>query len=356
MSIVVENIIATVFVLGILIFVHELGHFLVAKWVGIRVERFSLGFPPKIIGKKIGDTEYCISWILLGGYVKMAGEIPDESQITGAPDEFMSKTVGQRTAVVLAGPLMNVVTAIFVFWGMIYFYGKPIRDPEHVIVGGVIQGGPAEQAGMLAGDVIDEVDGIAVTKFADMAEIIHGRPGDSISIVWQRADVVFSEWMVPVDTVIQVEGENVRRGLIGIIEGVKLVPAGFFESAAFGVERTWFSARLIFSFLAGLFEQSVSPREIGGPLFIAKIAGDLARQGFGRLLELVAFLSVNLAIVKVLPIPVLDGGHLVFLAIEKVRRRPLTLKQRAVAQQIGLVFLLAFFIYVTHNDIIRLIG
>ena len=122
------TVIATLFVLGIMIFVHELGHFLVAKWVGIRVERFSLGFPPKMFGKKFGDTEYCISWIPLGGYVKMAGEIPDKEQITGAPDEFMSKTIGQRTAVIIAGPLANLLTAIVICWAMFYTQGKPVIE------------------------------------------------------------------------------------------------------------------------------------------------------------------------------------------------------------------------------------
>ncbi len=348
------TVIATLFVLGIMIFVHELGHFLVAKWVGIRVERFSLGFPPKMFGKKFGDTEYCISWIPLGGYVKMAGEIPDKEQITGAPDEFMSKTIGQRTAVIIAGPLANLLTAIVICWAMFYTQGKPVIDPDHVVVGGVIENGPAEQAGIQSGDIILEVEGVAVSQFAEMAELIHNRPGDSLLIAWSREGQRTSRWIVAMDTVVLNEtGERVRQGLIGIGEGYQLAPVGFFESAILGVERTWLFADGIFRFLYGLISGSVSAKMIGGPVFIAKVAGDAARQGFGNLLWLIAFLSVNLAIVNVLPIPVLDGGHLLFLGVEKIRGKSLSLKHRAIAQQVGLFFILIFISYVTFNDFIR---
>jgi len=348
------TIIATIFVLGIMIFVHELGHFSVAKWVGIRVERFSLGFPPKMIGKTIGDTEYCISWIPLGGYVKMAGEIPDAEHVTGAPDEFMSKSVAQRSAVIVAGPLANLLTAIVISWAMFYFQGKPVLDADHVIVGGIVEKGPAAQAGIVSGDIILSVNDVAVTKFTDMAEAIHGRPGDSVLIAWSHEGLEKSAWIVVLDTVILDEsGEEVRRGLIGIGEGYQLVPTGFFESVALGVERTWAFAKGIFEFLYGLISGAVSAKMIGGPVFIARVAGDAARQGFGNLLWLVSFLSVNLAIVNVLPIPVLDGGHLLYLGIEKLRGNPLSLKQRAIAQQIGLFFILVFISYVTFNDFIR---
>lgn len=348
------TIIATIFVLGIMIFVHELGHFLVAKWVGIRVERFSLGFPPKMFGKKIGDTEYCISWIPLGGYVKMAGEVPDREQITGAPDEFMSKTIAQRTAVIIAGPLANLLTAVVISWAMFYSQGKPIVDPDHVVVGGVIENGPAAQAGIQSGDFILEVNGVAVSEFAAMAEIIQNRPGDSLRMAWSREGQRISGWIVALDTVVLNEtGERVRQGMIGIGEGYQLVSAGLFESAALGLDRTWMFASGIFRFLYGLVSGQVSAKMIGGPVFIARVAGDAARQGFGSLLWLIAFLSVNLAIVNILPIPVLDGGHLVFLGVEKLRGKALSLKQRAVAQQVGLFFILIFISYVTFNDFLR---
>jgi regulator of sigma E protease len=164
---------ATIFVLGILVFVHELGHFLVAKKSGIRVERFSLGFPPKLMGKKIGETEYCISWIPLGGYVKMAGEEPDRDEIKGEPWEFISKPPGIRALVVAAGPLMNLILAVFVFWGIIFFGGQQEIHDDVAQVGLVATGGPADKAGIKPGDTILSVNGVKVTTFRDMAQIIY---------------------------------------------------------------------------------------------------------------------------------------------------------------------------------------
>ena len=159
------TVLATVFVLGVLIFVHELGHFVVAKWAGIRVERFSLGFPPKMIGKTVGETEYCISWVPLGGYVKMAGELPDEEEITGDPREFMSKSVGARSLVILAGPLMNFITAILILITVLWIHGRDVVDPNQIVVGPVEEGGPAKITGIETGDIILAVDNEKVTDF-----------------------------------------------------------------------------------------------------------------------------------------------------------------------------------------------
>jgi len=348
------TVIATLFVLGILIFVHELGHFVVAKWVGIRVERFSLGFPPKMIGRTIGGTEYCISWVPLGGYVKMAGEVPDEQQVTGAPDEFMSKTPTQRAAVIIAGPLMNLLTAFVLCWAMFYVQGEPVIDPEHVIVGTVIPRGPAERAGIKPGDVIVDVDGVAVMQFAEMARLVHNRPGDSLLITWSRDGRMFSGWMTALDTtMLDSSGQKARQGLIGIGEGFKTIPHGFLRAGILGAQRTLALAGEVLSFLWKVITLQVSFKMIAGPVFIAKLAGEAAQQGFSSLLRLVLFLSVNLAIVNVLPIPVLDGGHLLFLATEQLRGRPLSLKQRSIAQQIGLFFILIFISFVTYNDFFR---
>ncbi|MCP4712718.1 MAG: RIP metalloprotease RseP, partial [Planctomycetes bacterium] len=195
---------------------------------------------------------------------------------------------------------------------------------------------------------------LSVSQFPDMAAAIHNRPGDSVYITWSREGQEMSQWIIALDTVVLNEaGKEVRRGLIGIGEGYQLIPAGLFESAKLGAERTWMFADGIFKFLYGLVSGSVSAKMIGGPVFIARVAGDAARQGFGNLLWLVAFLSVNLAIVNILPIPVLDGGHLLFLGIEKLKGNPLSLKQRAIAQQVGLFFILIFISYVTFNDFLR---
>ncbi len=350
----ITTILAAVFVLGILIFVHELGHFLVAKRVGIRVERFSLGFPPKMIGKKIGDTEYCISWIPLGGYVKMAGEVPDEEHVTGAPDEFMSKTRAQRAAVVFAGPFANIVTAIVIGWAMISIQGIPTTDPDNVVVGAVMSGGPADELGLQQGDIILSVNDTPVESFQEMASQIHDLPGDSVYMTWERDGKTMSSWTVAEDTVVlNVQGEEVRQGRIGIGQDWEYVKKGVFASAWLAVEQTWAMGTAIIKFLWQLITFQISLKMIGGPVFIAKMAGDAARAGVASLMYLVVFLSVNLAIVNLLPIPVLDGGHLLFLGIEKVRGKSLSLKQRAIAQQIGLIFLLAFITLITYQDILR---
>lgn len=340
--------------LGVLIFVHELGHFLVAKWVGIRVEKFSLGFPPKLISFKKGDTEYCISIIPLGGYVKMAGEQPDETEVTGAPDEFMSKTPLQRAGVIAAGPVMNVVTAFLIYTVLFWTQGEPKRFDDKVVVGYIQPDSPADSAGLKPDDHILAVNGTSVSSVKEMVEIIRDKAGKEVSVVYNRADMIDTVPVVPaLDTIVNIDGEKEAIGRIGLGDKVWWEPVGFFAGMGNGAVRTWEMTELVAGFFFKLVTGQVSARMVGGPLFIAEFSGEAARQGAAVLFEFIAMLSVNLAIVNVLPIPVLDGGHLVFLAIESVRRKPLSLKQRAVLQQIGLAFLLMIIIFVTYNDITR---
>lgn len=348
------TVLATIFVLGVLIFVHELGHFLVAKAVGIRVEKFSLGFPPKLFGFKKGDTEYCISVIPLGGYVKMAGENPDESEVTGAPDEFMSKTPLQRAAVIFAGPFMNYVTAFLIYFGLYSIQGVPTVDNSQFVIGGVAENAPAEQAGLQEGDVILSVDGSAITSLYDLSSIVSEKPGEEVSVEYRRGDQVSSVSLVTkVDTVLNAEGGKEPVGLLGVLQNVWYERPGFFSSVALGAQRTWEMTVLVCDFFYRLVTLQMSPKLIGGPVFIAKFSGEAAKQGASTLLYFIAMLSVNLAIINVLPIPVLDGGHLMFLVIERIRKKPLSLKQRAAIQQVGLAFLLVMIVFVTYNDIVR---
>lgn len=349
------TILSTIFVLGILIFVHELGHFLVAKWVGIRVDKFSLGFPPKLISFKIGDTEYCLSVIPLGGYVKMAGENPDESEITGAPYEFMSKTPAQRSAVIIAGPVMNYVTAIVIYSVIFMVHGYPTFDADRMVIGSVVEDSPAEGAGLATDDVILSVDGEAITDFGAMAEIVRSKPAEEITLVYQRGSKIDTASLVTtVDTAMNMQGDQVAVGKIGVYHKVWYVKLGFFESFRLGTVRTWEISVLLVDVLWKLVTVQISPKAIGGPLFIAQFSGEMARIGMTALFGFIALLSVNLAIVNILPIPVLDGGHMVFLGLEVVRRKPLTLKQRAAVQQVGLAFLLMLIVMVTYNDIARI--
>jgi regulator of sigma E protease len=348
---------ATILVLGVLIFVHELGHFLVAKWSGIKVERFSLGFPPKMIGFTRGETEYCISWVPLGGYVKMAGENPDESEITGDPREFMSKSVMTRAGVILAGPVMNYVAAIILFAIVFFFWGRPTPDAEHVVVGPVIAGSPADSAGIKPGDVIVAIEHQPVKTFQEMASLVHVRPNQFVEVAWKRGDDVYSAVIATMTDTIKTEsGADSAVGRIGIGMGYITEEMGPIDAIAGGFSQTFAVTGAMFKFLGDLFSGTISIRMVSGPVGIAQMAGQVAREGFDMLLSFMALLSVNLAVLNILPIPILDGGHLVFLLFEKVRGRPLTIKQRAIAQQVGLALLLLLIVTVTYHDVLRLFG
>jgi len=349
------TILSTLFVLGILVFVHELGHFLVAKKSGIRVERFSLGFPPKMIGKKIGETEYMISWIPLGGYVKLAGENPDE--ISGQPWEFHSKPVLTRALVILAGPLMNFFLAILFFWGIFFLAGQQKIQDDQTVIGFVSQGSPAQLAGIKENDQILAINGIPVKNFKEMSDLIHKQPEKKISVKWKRGGQVFEkEILTKKDKVIDETGTPKEIGKIGVGPVAIRIKLNIFQALIAGIGITFTFCAEILKFLYGLITGTLSIKLIGGPIFIAQIAGETARQGILSLMSFTALLSVNLALLNLLPIPALDGGHLLFLLIEKLRGKPLSLKQRSIIQQIGMAFLLLLIILVTYNDIFRLIG
>jgi regulator of sigma E protease len=350
------TILSTIFVLGVLIFIHELGHFLVAKWSGIRVDRFSLGFPPSILKKKAGETEYCIGVIPLGGYVKMAGENPDEES-TGAPYEFMSKPVIVRTAVVIAGPFMNFVLAWLILWGLFFIQGEAVTDPNHVVIGAVSPDGPAAKAGITDGDIITSINGTPVKTFSDMAVLISEEVEKPITIAWDRDGREMSANVTTEsEETYNAQGDKIAVGRIGVGEKGVYHRLGFFNAAYEGFSETVVFVRMIGDFVWNLISLKVSPKMIGGPVFIAQMTGQRAQLGMSALLVFMAFLSVNLAILNVLPIPALDGGHLVFLLIEKVKGSPLSINQRMIAQQVGLVFLLIVIVMVTYNDIVRFIS
>lgn len=352
---ILTSILATIFVLGLLIFVHELGHFVVAKRMGVRVERFSLGYPPKMIGFKRGDTEYCISWIPFGGYVKMAGENPDENEIKGHPYEFQSKPVRVRAAIIAAGPLMNFITAILIMWAVFFLVGMAVPDTDSTKIGILTPDGPAEKAGLMPGDEVISINGQEVSTFSDMAEIIYKQVEKPIVVQWIRDGKVYLATVTTYkDKVLDENGRTMEVGKIGIGPDTKVIPLGFFESLKQGITASAALVVEIFKFLYGLVTSSVSIKAVGGPVLIAQVAGQAANQGLANLLMFTAFLSINLGLLNILPIPVLDGGHLVFLGIEKIMGRPLSLNKRLIIQQIGMALLLLLMIVVTYNDIARL--
>lgn len=348
------NVISFIVALGILVFVHEFGHFLVAKRSGVKVERFSLGFPPKMIGKKIGDTEYCISWIPLGGYVKMAGENPDEEKEKWEPFEFLGKPAWQRGLIIVAGPVMNLLLAVVLFWGVVFFSGKEIVHYEKTTIGIVGKGTPAEKAGLKSGDQVISVNGVEVKNFNDMAQIIYKEVEKPITLKWKRGNEVYEDQVTTIKEKVQDEnGKTKEVGKIGISPEFIIVRLNIFQAFIEGIGTTVFITVESVKFLVGLFTGAASLKMVGGPIFIARTAGETAKLGLASFFSFIALLSVNLSIINILPIPVLDGGHILFLGLEKLRGKPLSLKQRAIIQQIGLAFLLALIIYVSYNDILR---
>jgi regulator of sigma E protease len=348
------NVISFIVALGILVFVHELGHFLVAKRSGVKVERFSLGFPPKMIGKKIGDTEYCISWIPLGGYVKMAGENPDEEKEKWEPFEFLGKPAWQRGLIIVAGPVMNLLLAVVLFWGVVFFSGKEIVHDDKTNIGIVRKGSPAERAGLKSGDQIISVNGKEVKDFKSMRDIIAKEVEKPVTLRWKRGNQVLDTTVTTTKEKIQDEnGKTIEIGMIGISPEFTIIRLNILQAFIEGIGITVLITVESVKFLVGLFTGAASLKMVGGPIFIARTAGETAKLGLASFFSFIALLSVNLSIINILPIPVLDGGHILFLGLEKLRGKPLSLKQRAIIQQIGLAFLLALIIYVSYNDILR---
>jgi regulator of sigma E protease len=345
-----ETLLAFLLVIGPLIFFHELGHFLVAKWRGVRVERFSLGYPPRLFGIKRGDTDYCVSALPLGGYVKMAGENPEEPT-AGAPDEFMSKSLGSRALIIFAGPAANYILAFLLYFAIVFVGGELVIVEKGLRIGEMTPDWPAEQAGLQTGDRMLAVDGEPLADFEALREHVGPRPDVPLELTVERGTDTLNFSIVPKLTTDPQTGEE--AGKIGIYPSTGFESRGLLQSLESGAVVTWEYTVMVTRFFGRFVSGKESPRNIGGPLFIASVAGKVADQGWRYFLGFMALLSINLAILNILPIPVLDGGQLLFILIEKIRRKPLSLKQRIKIQQVGLAFLLVLIIFVTINDILR---
>jgi regulator of sigma E protease len=448
------SLISLIVVLGVLIFVHESGHFLVARLFGVGVEKFSLGFGPRIFGKTIGRTDYRVSAIPLGGYVKMVGEDPDsELPPEDLPVSFTHKNVYKRMAIVAAGPIFNLLLAVFIF--LMFFMAVGIEDlrpvvksvakespaaragfrlddrivainaqgieswydinkavsagqgaplaftvqrggelldieaaPEkrtghdilgdeidyydlgmsglpvtQAIIGDVSPGLPAEKAGLKKGDRIVAINGVPVSDWEEMRKEIAASGGRRLGLKIQRGNDVFQVEIVPELTEGKDRtGNKVERYLIGISSGGIHVPeelrlkkrlppvTAFVES----IKQTWFVIDITIRGIVKMIDGSISRDNLGGPIMIAQMAGQQARAGIGKLIQFIAFISINLAILNFLPIPILDGGHLMFFLIEAVRGRPVSIRVREVAQQAGMFILLTLMVFVFYNDIARI--
>lgn len=350
------NIISFVVVLGVLIFVHEFGHFLLAKLVGVGVEKFSLGFGPRIVGRKIGMTDYMISAIPLGGYVKMVGESPgNEVDYSLLPLSFSHKSLFKRSLIVLAGPVFNLLLAVLIFFVFFLVSGLPILQPE---VGEVQEGMPAHEAGICPGDRIVSIDANPVTRWEEMADLINQSSGRPLSIEVLRDDRTVLVKVTPKQLSSQnLFGEQIEKYVIGITASgaVTVQKLNIFQSAAYGVSQAWQIAELTVLAIGKIIAGTLSAKNLGGPIMIAQLAGQQAEAGIINLIFFIALLSVNLGIINLLPIPVLDGGHLLFFLIEAVSRRPINHKMREVAQQVGIFVLILLMIFVFYNDIARIL-
>jgi regulator of sigma E protease len=343
-----------IILLGVLIFAHEFGHFIVAKKSGVGVLKFSLGFGPKIFGKKIGETEYLLSAFPLGGYVKLLGE----SDVEGLSEEdqkrsFSRQSVFKRIMIVAAGPAFNFLLAIVIF-SIVYMVGIPTLTSE---IGTVQENSVAYEAGLKQGDVIIDIDGLQISRWSRLAETISASEGRTLRISFNRNGVRQELTVKPkLLKSKNIFGEEVDSYKLGISPAPKtfIERQNPLEAGWAGLQQTWMISKLTLVSLVKIVEGVVSPKTLGGPILIAQMAGTQAREGVIPFVLFMALLSINLAVLNLLPIPVLDGGHLLFYLIEIVKGSEVSVKWREMASQIGFVLLIILMIFVFVMDIDRL--
>jgi len=426
------NYLVSIFVIGLIIFFHELGHFLAAKKVGMKVLKFSIGFGPRLIGFKKGETEYCISWLpLFGGYVKLAGESPWGRK--GTPEEFSSQPKRSRFTVAFSGPLANFLVAVGIY-SLVFLQG--IQVPvmfTTTIVGEVIKDSPAGRVGLQPGDRIITIDGQKMKDWNEITRVVSLNPGRELRIEILRGDqqliklvtpeketnlgigyIGATPYMIPMvgevikgspaekaglrsgDLVLAVDGEKIENWL-PLVEkirnskaeylvftvkrgneelsfqvkpqfdakaGRRLIGIGYYINRRYsifsafyqGIRETKDIILLTITAVRKMVSGEVSLRGLAGPVGMVQMTGEVARSGWQPLLFFAAFISANLAMINLLPIPIADGGQILFVGLEAIRGRPLTLRQQIVIQQIGIAFLIFLFLLVTYNDLIRLLS
>lgn len=349
------NIFAFIVVLGVLIFFHELGHFLVARFFGVGVEKFSLGFGPRIFGKKIGITDYRLSAIPLGGYVKMVGEDLDaEIDPSEIPISFTHKHVLKRILIVAAGPAFNLLLAVIIFFWIFQINGLYILKPA---IAKVTPGSPAEMGGLKGKDLIVAIDGKAISSWEEMAETISGSGGKSLSLTVQREGERVNLSVTPrLKPGKNIFGEDIDRYVIGISASGETFEKRLnpLQATSESVVQTYEIMKLTIMSIVKLIQGAISTKTLGGPIMIAQMAGEQAKAGAGHLVFFIALISINLAVLNFLPIPVLDGGHLLFFFIEAIIGKPVNTKMREIAQQVGIFMLILLMLFVFYNDIARI--
>jgi regulator of sigma E protease len=360
------TIISAILLLGILIFAHELGHFLVAKLSGVKVLKFSLGFGPKVVGRRFGETEYLLSLFPLGGYVKMLGEEPGEELLEEERARaFNFQPLFKRALIVLAGPVFNILLTYIIFTGVIASGGSiTVPDAKNFlpVIDEVQKGYPAEVAGFKAGDRVLKIDNREIDTWFDMVEIVSRSPGKALNFVVKRGDETLNIKIIPREEEIKgTDGKVVKIGRIGVMKTsgspLQLIKAKKLTDAPWlGLVATYRMSVFIVDTVKMLIAGDVSLKNIAGPGTIISESGKAASAGVLPYLMFMALLSVNLGILNLLPIPILDGGHLMFYLIEALRGKPLKEKTMVVIQRIGLAILIALMAFAIYNDIVRFIS
>jgi regulator of sigma E protease len=361
-------IVPFLFVLTVVVFFHELGHFLVARLCGIRVLTFSLGFGPEIVGfyDRYG-TRWKISAIPLGGYVKFLGDenaasVPDHAAAAVMTEEekavsFIHKSVGPRAAVVAAGPIANFILAIAIFASVFAIFGKQTTSAR---VDTVQPSSAAQAAGFQPGDLVLSINGEAIDSFADMQRIVSINAGDQLTIAVERGGVPVTLHATPELKELKDSFGNVHRlGVLGISRSmkpgdIKTQRVNPLQAIVMGAQETWFVVDRTLSYIGGVFAGRESADQLGGPIRIAQVSGQVASAGFVALIHLAAVLSVSIGLLNLFPIPLLDGGHLLFYGIEAARGKPLSERAQEVGFRIGLAIVVMLMIFATFNDILHL--
>ncbi len=351
------TIISFIIVLGILIFIHEFGHFITAKKAGIKVEEFALGMGPRLISHKKGETVYSIRAIPVGGFCNMTGEFPpdadmseeelksyEQAKIEGRA--FHQQSIAKKFAVIFMGPFMNFLLAVIIFIFVFSVFGIPVDTSSTTIIGDIVPQQPASEAGLKPGDRIISINNNKVAEWKEMSYYIHDAANEEISIKFLRDESEYEIKLIPE------YDESAEGGIIGIFPELIKEKIGFFNSVKMGVLQT---GRVIWLTLNG-FAQMIHERStegIGGPIAIASIVGQAARIGIENLLNWMAIISINLGIINLLPIPALDGGRLVFIFIEFLRGKPVPAEKEGFVHFIGFVLLILLMVFFTYKDIIR---
>jgi regulator of sigma E protease len=338
------QVFATVFGIGLLVFIHELGHFMMAKKFGIRVEKFTLGFGPEIVGFTRGETRYSLCAIPLGGMVKMPGENVENS--TGSPDEFLSQPWYRRLVIAFFGPLMNYILAIVLFIAVIYFWGL-MKPSEQPVIGEIVQGYPAQQAGMLAGDRVLKIGDTPIKSWEDMAGIVHQNAEKTLRLTVKRKDSDLVVSLTPK------KDPATGVGLIGITPSMDIEKVGFVESTKLSVKMVVFQSVYTLKYLGEKIVRWEKP-DVAGPIGVVQVLAKAAKTGWDSLLHLLAVISVALGLFNLLPIPLVDGGHIFLSLIEGITRRPISRKVIAVSNVVGLGIILSIFVFATYSDLARL--